>query len=135
MGFLSPYKATEKVDLEDGYFANVKVYLSTADHAAAEKVMMKIGLSADSKGKTEQHTDFDHGAYKIELAALALVNWNLTDDDDIALPAETLDQKRASVAQLPRWVVDKLFAVVKDKPRGKSEGADFPDGDSGSSEG
>lgn len=126
MGFLSAYSATETVDLsnEEGSFsATVKVYLPSAQFQAAQKKLLKMG--ADATGTMS--TDIDSGAYLLELAAQALVSWNLTDENDVVLPAATIEQRRASMERLPNFMVEKIAGAVQDKPRTKEEAAAFPD--------
>lgn len=133
MGFLSPYAATEDVDLGDGFKATLKVYLSTDDATAAQKAMIKVLTKVvGTDSEPEVTTEFDQGAYLKEVAARALVSWNLTDENDLPLPVSSLEDKRASVSRLPFWAVKVMAAVVKDEKRSGKEAETFQSEPSGS---
>lgn len=132
MGFLSPYKKTERIDFGDNFYAVAKVFLTTKEENEAQKAMMQVGVKYAKDGSTPDiSTNLDQGAYLIELASQSLVEWNLTDENDVLLPFGNIDQKRASMALLPKEAVQKIVAVYQDGPR-KDPDAKFPDADSSS---
>lgn len=116
MGFLSQYSATERVDLGDDFYAVVRVFLPSEAEFAAQQRLAKLGVVNDGNGGVSVHTDFDQGAYQYEVAAQALVEWNLSDTEDKVLPFATLEEKRASLKLLPKVVIDQIVAKVKEKP-------------------
>lgn len=146
MGFLSQYEDTEILDFGSDpktgvkYYVEVRVFLPSDAELEAQRKLTKIGVkNVDSK--TEVTTDFDQGAYTKEMAAQALVNWNLTDSQDKILPFGSIEEKRLSIGRLPKHVIDRMLSVIKDKPD-EDRGPDFraggdgsgPDGESGPSD-
>lgn len=134
MGFLSQYEETAKIDLKDGYFVEVRVFLSSDARYEAERRLTKIGVNNVDGKDVQVTTDFDQGAFTKELAAQALLDWNLTDANDRLLPFGTIEQKRASIGRLPKNVVDLMVSKLKEQPDGDDgdRGPDFrAEGDGG----
>jgi hypothetical protein len=134
MGFLSEYDGTEKVDLGNGYWAELRVFLPSEAEAKAQQRLARVQVKADpASGKAmDMTTDVDQGAYLNEMAAQALISWNLTDKDDKLLPFKSIEDKRKSIGRLPKSIVDLFVSKIKDKPGERD--ADFPGEDSGSAE-
>lgn len=120
MGFLSKYTKTERIDLGDNFWVDIRPYLTASQKAAAEDKL----VSTDGKSSGMQ---VGTGAYTLEIAVQAIVDWNLTTDDDMPLPVRPIEARRASVSLLPAFVTDQIMAAVKAaENRGKTEEADFP---------
>ena len=130
MGFLSPYSKTDTVKFEDGFWAEVKLFLDTDDETACQKAMLKVVVDPPQNEGDQPNirTEFDQGAFLKEKAARALVAWNLTDKDDVPLPSATLEERRASVGLLPSFAVKLIAAAVQDEPRKGEEAKQFPAG-------
>lgn len=103
MGYLSKYTRTERIDLGDGFWVDIRPHLTAAQKAAAED-----RLVANNDGALQVGT----GAYSLELAVQAITDWNLTDDADKALPVNPVEARRASVALLPAEAVEAVNAAV-----------------------
>lgn len=71
--------------------------------------------------------------YKDEVIVRSILEWNLTDDDDQVFPFGTPEEIRASLAQLPETVYDRLSKEISaaKKAREPEEEARFPSGDDG----
>lgn len=120
MGFLSKYTKTERLDLGDGFWVDIRPHLTAAQKAAAEdKLISNDGKSAGMAVGT--------GSYTLEVAVQAIVDWNLTDEADRPLPVRPEEARRSSIALLPAFVTDKVLAAVKGADgRTKQQEADFP---------
>lgn len=129
MGFLSLYDEKAHIELQDKYYVDVQVFLPSDASEEAKRRMLTVGVKAVDGAAQEVTTKFDNGAYKLELAAQMVIGWNLTDEDDVLLPFETLEQRRASVKRLPSGVLDKIIAEYKeDLAKPDEEVATFPSG-------
>jgi hypothetical protein len=132
MGFLSKYVGTERIDLGDGFFVEIKKYLTSAEHGEAERALLapKMDTSGDEPTMT---SSFDHVAFAQELATQAICSWNLTDEADQLLPLAPIEARRESVRRLPHFVVDKVAKAVQANEKRsdeehKSVGGQHPDG-------
>lgn len=115
MGFLSQYNGTEEVDLGDGYWVQVKKYLTAAQSAEAEHKLIQSRMSvdpSDKEAKALMETSMDTAAFGLEQAAQAVVKWNLTDEDNMTLPFSTVEERRLSIARLPAFVIQKIIGAV-----------------------
>lgn len=121
MGFLSRYVLTERLDLGDGFWLDYRPYLSSAQKARAEDLMVTSGTGDGMRVAS--------GSFAFEIVVQSITGWNLTDENDIPLPVRTEDERRASLARCPGFVVDKVFAKVNETSanRQKDEAA-FPGG-------
>lgn len=135
MGFLSKYSATEKLDLGDGFYVEVRRYLTSAQRAAAQKKLMNTQVVQQSKGSKsgEVTSKLDASEYRLELATQAIVDWNLTDERDMPLPLSPIAALRASVQKLPTFVMDQVIEVIdregKTKEEAEQEAADAEEED------
>lgn len=114
MGFLSKFSATQKIDLGDGFFVEVRKYLSSAQRAAAEKMLISAHMVMDDKqqGGGNLVSDVDAAAFRLELCAQAVTMWNLTDEHEEPLPTTPIEDLRRSIGRLPTYVVDEITKVV-----------------------
>ncbi|MFJ5532497.1 hypothetical protein [Streptomyces sp. NPDC093261] len=132
MGFLSKYAATERIDLEDGFYVEIKKFLTSAEHGEAERALLMPKMDT-SGGEPTMTSSFDHVAFAQELAVQAICAWNLTDEVDQLLPLAPIEARREAVKRLPNFVVDKVAkAVQANEKRGeeehKSVAGQHPDG-------
>lgn len=115
MGFLSQYNGTEEVDLGDGYWVQVRKYLTAAQSAEAEHKLIQSKMTMDPSekdAKASMETSMDTAAFSLEQAAQAVVKWNLTDEDNMTLPFDTVENRRLSIARLPAFVIQKIIKAV-----------------------
>lgn len=150
MGFLaaSGYEGEERIDLGNGYWADVKRCLSSSEAALAEAAMITNHRLADGS----QSAVLDQRGYRAEMVVQSLVAWNLDDEDGTPWPLDGSEARgrtvyspgclrRQSVARLPEPVFEQIFKVVDElnSPRRGPEAASFPgqdergdpDGDAG----
>ncbi|SRR6266702_3049191 len=131
-GFLTPYEETTKVDLERGYFAEMKQYLTSVETGRTQAVLAKQSVKAVNGEPVFELTEMDQQAFRREIVANALKSWNLTDANNSPLPVGNLAMNRRSVDLLPDWVVNELAAVVKTSPRDGEESKSVEDGSASS---
>lgn len=113
MGFLSKFKTVERVDLGDGYWADVRQYLTRAQMAEAQTRLAKLSVSMQ---KQDVSADMDLNAFQAELAAQAIVGWNLTDENDRPMPFAPLEALRKSLDLVPPFVVEQIVTPIKLQP-------------------
>ena len=139
-GFLaaSGYEGTERIDLGNGYWCDVKKCLTSAESGRAEAVM----IGNHRLGNSGQSADVNSRGYRTEMVVLSLVDWNLDDEDGNKWPLDGNEVngrtvyspgclRRQSVARLPEPVFETIFKRVDDlnSPRKGTEAASFPDQD------
>jgi hypothetical protein len=126
-GFLSRYSGTEKIDLGDGYWVEVKENLTTAEWQRVQTLLGAGKQSVDMRGR--QFAQVDFGASQRELVVLSITDWNLDDDDENTLPLKPEKVLRSVVDQLPAEVFMKIYEVCDrtNKDRQGREAATFPD--------
>lgn len=143
MGFLQ--QETEDVDLGRGYSARVRT-LTSGEYGEIEKVLTQTRMT----GQGDVDMKADIGEYRRRLVVEALVEWNLTDENDQLLPlppippagakpqvrATQVRVRRNSVDILPQWAFEKIYQVANriNGSRSKAEIAQFPDADERSGE-
>jgi hypothetical protein len=113
VGFLSKYKETKKVDLGDGFYVDVKKYLTARERTAAEKKLINASMVTEKGKQGNLITQVDAGEYRLELANQAIADWNLTDEMD--MPLSLIPPFRLqSIERLPTQIVDQIVAVIDD---------------------
>ena len=128
-GFLALFNTTKKLDVAEGFWIEVKTSLTAADYAKAQHALLgKMKMS----GGGDMTAEPDTIAYQQELVKLAIVSWNLTDEDGAPLPLGD-----ESIARLPQSVFLDVYTFVNQAatPRTPQENQSFRDGDSGSDAG
>jgi len=124
MGFLSEYEEVAKVDLGNGYWAELKVYLDSDSELAAQRALVSMRAVLDpATAEVKAEGNFDQGAYLIEMGAQSLIAWNLTDANDKPLPCGNIKEKRQSMGRLPRKILELFVSHIKAVP---DREADFP---------
>lgn len=132
MGFLT-HGEPVRVDLGEGFWADVRSGLSFGDMADAQKK-----LSAYRVADNDVVSEPDIAGYQIEMVKRALLSWNLTDENDGLLPTSPPDKLVASLKRLPQWAFNTIYSKVADlnNERSPLEEHNFPKGpavgDSGS---
>lgn len=104
MGFLDIYTGTIKVDLGNDFHVNIKKFLSNADYTIAQGALMR-DQQVDSDGIKAQ---IDTTAYVHVLVRRAIVDWNLTDEKDVAM--EVTD---ANISKLPQVAFNKIYKAIE----------------------
>lgn len=119
MGFLSLYDQTERLEVAEGYWVEIKQHLSGDEDDACTRALLGpegTQMHSQSNGQSREQTAaairarLDQAAYQRELMAASIVGWNLTDQNDQALPLAPANAKRASIARLPQVVRDQITA-------------------------
>lgn len=145
-GFLSHYDGTERIDLGDGYWVDVKKCLSHTELQFAQAMMGAGRQNVDLSGR--QFATIDMNAFETELIVQSLVDWNIDDPDGTIWPLDAGHDRRRpgdlnpypqgcprrqSVARLPAPVTAVIFARCNELngPLSKTEQARFPDPDGG----
>jgi hypothetical protein len=143
-GFLeaSGYDGTERIDLGNGYWADVKKCLSSAEASLAEAAMM----TNHRLGDRGQAADLNSRGYRTELVVLSLAGWNIDEQDGTVWPLDPGQPKagapvprnpylpgcprRQSVARLPEPVFELIWQKCDElnSPRTGPDAASFPDG-------
>ena len=139
MGFLSAWDDTHRIDMSDlrgdpegTWWVDVKKCLSHAEAERLTKQMMKstIKISGGKGGgvRTQMSTD----AIVDQQSGIVLesiVDWNLTDKNDVELPLEPHEDLARSLAMLPAPVYDRISTyVVPANTPNRDDEATFPDG-------
>jgi hypothetical protein len=128
-GFLgvSGYDGTEKIDLGNGYFAEVKRCLSAAEY---QRVLNYLGTGRQNVRVDggPQTVNVDPYAAMTEMLAQSLVSWNIDDEDETVWPLQPDKARRASIARLPPPVLMSVYQRCDELngPRKTSEAARFP---------
>lgn len=109
---------------------DAKAAKAAKERAHRQMLGLPVEPEEDVTPGAQTHVRVDTAAYRLELLALAIVDWNLTDEMDQKLPLAPLDAKRRSIKRLPPHVYDMLVARVEDnadtsKETSEAERADF----------
>jgi len=126
MGFLSAYSSTQKIDVGDGYWIEVRECLPIMDKQRAEKALAsspRVDMSGNGS------VSLDTVAFHNEMIAASIVNWNLDDDNGQVWALTPESVKRVNISRLPAPVFDQVWDVV-DKlngPRETAEKVRFPE--------
>jgi hypothetical protein len=124
MGFLNIYAATEKIyvgtDADTQWWVEIRISLTKADYDGAQE---SLGMSAFrfAAGQSSAATTMNLTAYQTEVVARSIVNWNLTDENDVMLPIGSLAEKRTSLARLPQSVFNAIYERVNEYNTPSSE--------------
>jgi hypothetical protein len=121
LGFLSAYEGTQRIDLGDGYWVDVKKCISIVEKQRAEQTLVANPTISPTTG---------HGSAKLDTTGFAdvlmeasIVAWNLDDDDGTVWPLSPAQKKRDSIHRLPAPVYDQIYQVV-DELNGPGSQAD-----------
>lgn len=145
-GFLavSGYEGTERIDLGNGYWVDVKKCLSAAEKGRVDDLLggrQRVDVASKSS-----YAELDYTASRAEMVVLSLDDWNLDDEkgkkwplDAGAAPRKPGDvnpyppgcPRRQSVARLPGPVFDQIWERCDElnAPRAAAEAAQFPEQD------
>jgi hypothetical protein len=83
MDYTDRYNETERIDLGDGFWIDVKKTLTGAEKKRAEKVRVQYSVERQPNGDVRQVVSgFDVPGYDTEMAILSIVDWNLPGGDD-----------------------------------------------------
>jgi hypothetical protein len=128
-GFLSAYEGTERIDLGDGYWVDVKKCLSSAEYAPVELALGARQQVNVNGGR--QFAQIDTRAARIELVVASIVAWNVDDEDGTVWPLTPEKVKRANVERLPHPVREVIWKRCDDLngPEKPADRARFPDPD------
>lgn len=126
MGFLSAYSGVKRVDVGGDYWIEVLECLSIMDKHRAEKALAstpKMDLAGNGS------MNLDTVAFRNEMMAASIVNWNLDDDNGQIWALSPDSAKRANIARLPAPVFDQVWQIVDELngPRGRAEQIRFPE--------
>jgi hypothetical protein len=147
-GFLSLYDLTERVDMGGGYYVDIRRHVSTADTARAEAVHIDKRIEstvsgAEQKGGTEVRsvaTRIDQQAHDLEILAVYIDSWNLTDRAGNPLPLPPFIPpkptgedpanrvRRETILLLPVFAKKRILEKIKEfEDRGADDPEAFPD--------
>lgn len=136
-GFLSKYKGITRVEIEppspdhtEGYWAEVKTHLTRGETKAANDALYRLVMKLEVGGESNEDAPTAEASgemhmeeYSTAVAMAAVVAWNLTDEDDVALPLEPDEDKLASFNRLPSEVFSQILAVVQGVAKDKTKKA------------
>ena len=127
-GFLSDYTkiTTVYLDADQKWWAKVRRYLTRGDFKSAQDILITAtmrysgGEDDSTDAKAETSGPVNTGGYQNELVARALVEWNLTDENDNPIPIGSLNAQRqpdptryAAVDVIPQEAFDLLLASIE----------------------
>ena len=127
-GFLSNYTQITTITFEGDYWVKVRRFLRRGDFKAAQLALVQPemrsvdqeGDNKDDEQKMQTTGKIDTGAYQDELVCRALIDWNLTDEDNAPIPLGIVDPVKgpdatrlAAVALLPEEVFEKLLTSIE----------------------
>jgi hypothetical protein len=144
-GFLadSGYDGTTKIDLGNGYWAEVKNCLTSAEQGFVEALVG--GTQRVDMGGKRQYAELNISGSRVELIVQSLAGWNLTEADGKTIwpldaggrfagrgeknPWPEGCPRRQSVDRLPAPVKDQIWQVCDELngPREPGEAASFPE--------
>lgn len=129
MGFLDSYEGTERIDLGEGWWIDVKKCLTSAEYQKVQAFFGAGKQTVNMNGK--QFATIDPAAAQEELLFQSISDWNLTDAQDQPLPLSPEPARRASISRLPAPVFMQVYQRCDELngPRSNEEAAQFPDGD------
>jgi hypothetical protein len=127
-GFLSGYNQVTRINIdpEGKWWIDVKDHLSRRDTAIATTALVKPIVRYED-GDSQTQGNVDTVSYQMELVIAGIVDWNLTDEEDVLLPLDPPDAKRESINRLPNDVFTIVAGHIQGVPRPASD-AQFPKG-------
>ena len=118
-GFLSLYSGTERINIRDDCWVDVRECVDQIDLEASQQALMGDKLHSEQLGQADptMKLDMNPSEHQYELVARAIADWNLTDDDGIKLPLEPVSSKmgkdaRKAAVQVTRPSLERLPAPV-----------------------
>jgi hypothetical protein len=123
MGFLSEYEGTERVQINQQYWVDIKKNVATGEREDSERALASVLIVG---GKATPNPDV--AKYRQLLVLASIAAWNLDDDNGQVWP---IDLKH--VKALPGAVFDLLWAEVdrNNAPAEKAEQLQFRAEDGG----
>ena len=127
-GFLSDYSkiTTVYLDPDQKWWAKVRRFLTRGDFKAAQDILITAtmrysgGDDDATDAKAETSGPVNTGGYQNELVARALVEWNLTDENDNPIPLGGLNAQRmpdptryAAVDVIPQEAFDLILGAIE----------------------
>lgn len=152
-GFLGIYGGSEFIDAVTGEYADthdgfewwieIKRCLPQIDYDAAQEALTgRLNLTGQTGVEVmDMNATADPNAYQRELVARSVVNWNLTDNDELPLPtgriedhmppaerAAAVEVTKTSLAMLPHEVFLRVYVRVNklNTPAEVAAKAQFP---------
>jgi|SRR5579859_1192397 len=127
MGFLSAYSGTVILRLDDnpqGYWVELKRYLSQGEKEKADTALINGKLVPGSKGNQQFEMEPNIGKYRQLIVEASIVSWNLDDDNGHVWPVDLQHVRR-----LPAEVFDKIYLAIdgEDPEPTPEERRQFPD--------
>jgi hypothetical protein len=142
LGFLSAYEGIERIDLDGGYWIDIKKCLSAEEMQRAEKVL--AARPTVNTGTGTGTTQIDPSGFRNALMTASIVAWNLDDEDGTPWKLEPVGHKTRNIGRLPSSVYEKVWKKVdaqneRSTPEGRAQFRDetvggAPDGDGGAAE-
>jgi hypothetical protein len=132
LGFLDTYEGTERIQLDDTYYVDVKKCLTQGEYKRVEAFYGAGKQTVTMNGK--QFATIDPAAAQEELLVLSITDWNLTDAAGIVLPLAPDKDRRASIARLPKWAFIEVYQRCDELNGPRKDAAQFPVPDLGGAE-
>jgi hypothetical protein len=110
-GYTARNNGLVRVELEDGYWVEVKTHLSHGETKRAKQALMDATLKVVDE-VSETSAKIDMIEYEQEIAMAGIIAWNLDDADGNILPLSPETAKRASIDLMDTDDFDKVVAVV-----------------------
>lgn len=108
-GFLSLFNTPERLPVAEGFWIDIKKSLTTEDYEAAQRTLLgKMSMVAGEGIRSNPDTI----SYQQELVFRAIVDWNLTDENEALLPLSPEVNKRASIKKLPQEIFLDIYQKV-----------------------
>lgn len=141
MGFLSHYAGVQRIELDGGYWIDVKKCLTVTEKQRAESALAANPVM-DMSGRGSAKLDIT--AFNNEMVCASVIGWNLDEEDGTAWELAPDRVKRANIARLPAPVFDTVWRIVNELngPQSKDDRIRFPvngvgrdqDGDGGAAD-
>jgi hypothetical protein len=110
LGFLSAYEGTERIDLDGGYWIDIKNCLSADEMQHAEKILAaRPTVNTGGGGGT---TQIDPAGYRNALMTASIVDWNLDEDDGTPWALAPIGAKHRNIGRLPSTVYETIWTKV-----------------------
>jgi hypothetical protein len=122
-GYTARNNGLVRVELEDGYWVEVKTHLSHGETKRAKQALMDATLKVVDE-VSETSAKIDMIEYEQEIAMAGIIAWNLDDESGNVLPLAPEGAKRASIDLMDTDDFDKVVAAisgVKKKKAGEPE--------------